>query len=493
MASIRQLAGQSAIYGLSSIVGRFLNYLLVPLHTNIFTNPGDYGVVTEMYAYISFLIIIYTFGLETAFFHFSERKPEQRHKVFGTSMSLLLTISVALSGMIILFSDSLAGMMDYASNPEYLTWIALIIGFDALNSLPFARLRQQNKAMKFAMLKLAGIGVNIFFNILFFLILPKASPESFAGSLYDPSIGVGYVFIANLMASAVTLLLLIPSMRFRISDFDSALMREILIYSSPLLIAGLAGMVNETLDRIMIKYLIPDNTEAMRQLGIYGACYKLSILMTLFIQAYRYAAEPFFFSQFKNQDARFTYARVMKLFVLVCSVIFLFIMMYIDIFKHFIGKNYWEGLKVVPILLLANVCLGIFYNLSMWYKMSGQTRYGAAFALSGAAVTIILNLILIPKLGYLGAAWTTLCCYAFMMIASFIAGQKSYHIPYETRRILAWLGSSVALWFICASITDLADMGFVPTMILNTSVLLGFIFVLIRRERIPLPYLSKKS
>jgi O-antigen/teichoic acid export membrane protein len=483
LGSIRKLAGQSAIYGLSSIAGRFLNYLLVPLHTNIFTNPGDYGVVTEIYAYISFLIIIYTFGLETAYFNFSEKRAEEKHKVFGTSMSVLVLISALISGSIILFSSELASVIGYASTPEYFTWLALIIAFDALTALPFARLRQQQKAIRFAMIKIAGIAVNIFFNILFFLILPKYAPDS---PWYDPTVGVGYVFIANLFASAFTFLMLLPAMRFRFADFDSRLLKEILIYSSPLLIAGLAGMVNETLDRIMIKYLIDDRAEAMTQLGIYGACYKLSILMTLFVQAYRYAAEPFFFSQFKSDDAKLTYARVMKLFVLVCGVIFLFIMMYMDIIRHFIGKTYWEGLGVVPVLLLANICLGIFYNLSMWYKLTGKTAFGAWFAIAGAIVTIMLNLILIPKMGYMGAAWTTLICYAFMMVASWITGQKHYKVPYETGRILAWVVSAVALWIATEFMLKAADFSLPVSLVIRTLILILYVVSIIRIEKIPL-------
>lgn len=482
MSTIRKLAGQSAIYGLSSILGRFLNYLLVPLHTNIFVNPGDYGIVTEMYAYISFLIIIFTFGLETSFFHFSERKKEEPRKVFGTSMGYLATLSVILTGGIILFRNDLASITGYVSNPEYITWVALIIGFDALTALPFARLRQQQKAIRFALLKLAGIGVNIGFNLLFFLVLPKIENHTALTSWYDPSVGVGYVFIANLLASAVTLLLLLPSMRFSASDVDKTLLKEILLYASPLLVAGLAGMVNETLDRVMIKYLVADRTDAMAQVGIYGACYKLSILMTLFVQAYRYAAEPFFFSKFKSDDAKTTYARLMKLFVMVCGFIFLFIMMYIDLFKYFIGRTYWPGLSIVPVLLLANICLGIFYNLSMWYKLTGKTRFGAVFALLGAMVTIIFNLLLIPTMGYTGAAWTTLICYAFMMLLSWVTGQRHYPIPYETGRIVFFLLLALILFAITELIRHYLSPALLLQMVINTIALGVYGYVLFKAE-----------
>ena len=491
MGTLRKLAGQSAIYGLSSIVGRFLNYLLVPLHTNIFKQPGEYGVVTELYAYISFLMIIYTYGMETSFFHFSEKEKEQKHKVFGTGMMALIVSTILFSGSIILFSDQLADWLHYKKHPEYIVWMALIIGFDTLTALPFARLRQQSRARRFAVLKLLNIMINIFFNIFFFIILPvwHKGDSGFTGSvahmIYSPSVGVGYVFIANLLASGVTLLLMIPELKFSRADFDRQLLGKIVLYSFPLLIAGLAGMINETLDRIMVKFLSPEPGSAMKQLGIYGACYKLSILMTLFIQAFRYAAEPFFFSQFKKEDARKVYAMVMKYFVITCAIIFLAIMMYLDIIKYFIGKTYWAGLKVVPVLLIANMCLGIFFNLSMWYKLTGQTRYGAYFSVFGALITIAANLLLIPKMGYMGAAWATLICYASMMIASYVSGQRNYPVPYETKKILIYVLFALVLFFISKAIDVYLDPGAVLQLTINTLLLGGYLFTLSRYERPP--------
>ncbi len=491
MGTLRKLASQSAIYGLSSIVGRFLNYLLVPLHTNIFTQPGQYGVVTELYAYISFLMIIYTYGMETSFFHFSEKEKGNRNKVFSTGMTALLFTTILFTGTIILFSNNLAEMLDYQKHPEYIKWMALIIGFDTLTALPFARLRQQARARKFAFLKIANISINILFNILFFIVFPvwyKADAgmmKTLANMVYNPDIGVGYVFIANLLASAATVVMMLPEFKFSKNDFDKKLLISIVLYSLPLLIAGLAGMVNETLDRIMIKFLVPEKATAMKQLGIYGACYKLSILMTLFIQAFRYAAEPFFFAQFKKEDARNVYALVMKYFVITCAIIFLAIMMYIDIIKYFIGKNYWPGLQVVPILLLANMCLGIFFNLSMWYKLTGQTRYGAYFAIFGATVTITFNFLLIPKMGYMGAAWTTLICYAAMMIFSYYTGQKNYPINYETKKILLYVGFAIALFFISQLILKYVHPGFTIQIIVNTILLAVYLFTLSKYERPP--------
>lgn len=491
MGILRKLAGESAVYGLSSILGRFLNYLLVPLHTHVFTNPGEYGAVTEIYAYISFLVIVYTYGMETSFFHFARKYPERTAQVFGTGMMSLLVSTLVFSGSLVMFSDSLAETLNYQAHPEYIVYMALIIGFDALTAIPFAKLRQEGKARKFAALKLFGIGVNILFNVLFFLVFPVWMNREtgilfeLAKQFYNPETGAGYVFIANLLASIATLLVMLPSLRFRFSDWDVPLWREQMVYALPLLFAGLAGMVNETLDRALIRHLVNDQQDAMVQLGIYGACYKLSILMTLFIQAFRYAAEPFFFSQFGKDDAKDTYARVTKYFCITCAIVFLGVMLYIDIFKNFIGEPYRVGLGVVPILLLANMCLGIFFNLSMWYKMTGKTRYGMFFTVFGAVITVVLNVLLIPSMGYMGAAWATLGCYACMMAASYIIGQRNYPVPYETKRIVAYIGLAIACYFVSDALLDWLEVTSAVRLLLNTIVFVGYLLLMGKWERPP--------
>lgn len=491
MSILKKLAGESAIYGLSSIIGRFLNYLLVPLHTHVFTNPGEYGAVTEVYAYISFLAIIFTYGMETAFFHFSNKYPDRSSSVFATGMGSLLVSTLIFAGSLLLFSDSIAETLDYQSNPEYIIYLSLIIGFDALTAIPYARLRQQGKAKRFAALKMFGISVNILFNILFFVVFPVWLQKGdgllyeVAELVYDPTVGAGYVFLANLIASFATLVLMSPTLRFDRNDFDLSLLKELLSYSWPLLFAGLAGMINETLDRALIRHLVNDKADAIVQLGIYGACYKLSIIMTLFIQAFRYAAEPFFFNQFGKDQAKETYAMVTKYFTITCAVVFLGVMMYLDIFKHFIGVNYHNGLKVVPVLLTANMCLGIFFNLSMWYKMSGKTSYGLFFTLFGAALTIVLNVLLVPKMGYMGAAWATLGCYASMMIASYCIGQMNYRIPYETGRILLYIFLAFAFY----GLSELLNYWLTPSttmkLLYNTICLAGYLFLMGKLERPP--------
>ncbi len=452
MSVIKKLAGQTAIYGLSSILGRLLNYLLVPLYTRVF-HAGEYGVVTEMYAYVSFLSIIFTYGMETAYFRFFQSE-KGNSKVYSTTLISIFTSSVLLALFILLFSSGIAERMNssghsYAMLPHYISWFAAILAFDAITSIPFAKLRQENKAKRFAFLKLLNIIINISLNLFFLVVCPRlvgSGQHEFISSIYDPSIAIGYVFISNLVASVVTFLLLAPeifSIRF---EFDPKLWKTMILYAFPLMIAGFAGMINETFDRILLPRLTPDKSTALEQNGIYGACYKLSILMTLFIQTFRYAAEPFFFSHASSENAKEVYARVMHYFVLACSVIFLAIMMYIDVVKYFIGPEFRSGIKIVPVLLLANLCLGVYYNLSIWYKLTGHTKWGAWISITGAVITLAFNFWLIPLLGYMGAAWTTFICYVSMMIISYISGQKYYHVNYNVRSFSLYVFSAVFLY-----------------------------------------------
>lgn len=450
MSSIRQLAGQTAVYGLSSIIGRLLNYLLVPFYTRIFS-ADEYGVVSELFAWASFLAVLYTYGMETSFFHFTNKTSDPK-KVYNTGLTSLLVSSVLLSGIAVVFSGSIADALQYSKHPEYITWFALIIFFDTLTTLPFARLRRENKALRFATIRLVNIFINIFFNVFFLVLCPlwlkdKGVFYILADAVYSPSIGVGYVFISNLLASAITLLILIPQFRGFRFQVDKKLLSDMLQYGFPLLIAGTAGMVNETMDRAIYKFLAPDVSKAMHELGVYAACYKLSIIMTLFIQTFRYAAEPFFFSQFGKEGSKEVYARVMNYFIIACSFIFVVVMLFMDVFKLFIGENFRSGLSVVPILLMANLCLGVFYNLSVWYKLTGQTRYGAFFSIAGALITIVFLFMLVPEMGYKGAAWATLICYASMMLMSYFTGQRNYPIPYDVKRMFFYPVMALLIYF----------------------------------------------
>jgi O-antigen/teichoic acid export membrane protein len=460
---LRRLAGQTAIYGLSSIVGRLINFLLVPLYTRVFVDPGEYGIITEMYTYVAFLLIVLTYGMETAFFRFSEKKAGQRNIVFSTSLFSVLSTSSLFIILVILFRQSIAETLRYPDNVEYIVLLGIIVGLDAISAIPFARLRAENRAMRFAILKLIGIAVNIT-TVLFFLLLcpyllQHAGPtvHQIISLVYDPDIGVGYVFIANLAATLITLLLLSPVMRSVQPVFNPLLLRKMLVYALPLLVAGLAGWVNEALDKLLLKYILPENI-AMTQVGIYGAVYKLSIMMTIFIQAFRFAAEPFFFAQAGVNGAKETYARVMNYFVMACLAIFLGIMLFMDIVKYFIGSQYHEGLPVVPILLLANMFLGIYFNLSIWYKLTGQTGYGAWFTVTGAVITILLNVWWIPIIGYHGSAWATLICYFSLAVLSYLFGRKYFKVPYNIFRIILMIAFALVIFFISSYTSELPTL-----------------------------------
>lgn len=440
MSILKKLAGQTAIYGLSSILGRLLNYLLVPLYTRVF-DTAEYGVVTQFYAYAAFLNILFTYGLETAFFRFTQTENGSK-KVYSTALISVIATSGLFFLLVWFSADRIAGAFSLAEGSHqplrvFVIWFAGILATDAITALPFARLRQQNKAVKFAVIRLSNIAMNIGFN-LYFLV--------YTGGASDITTAVGSVFLSNLLASLFTLLLLLPDLRPVVEGFDGALWRRMVLYGLPLMVAGFAGMVNETFDRIMLPYLVKDPATALDQLGIYGACYKLSILMTLFVQTFRYAAEPFFFSQAAREDARQIYARVMSWFVIGCAFIFLSVMLFMDVFQHFIGAPFRTGLHVVPVLLMANLFLGVYLNISIWYKLTGKTMWGAWFSVFGAAVTLLLNYLLIPRMGYTGAAWTTLVCYALMMVVSYGFGQRYYKVPYDLGIFLVAVFSAVVLW-----------------------------------------------
>ncbi|MEA3449203.1 MAG: oligosaccharide flippase family protein [Bacteroidota bacterium] len=480
---IKKLAGQTAIYGLSSVVVRLLNYLLVPLYTRVF-HPGEYGVVTEFYAYVTFLIIILTYGMETGFFRFSQNKSEF-DKTYSTSLTSIFFTSALFIVLINIFAQPIASMVEHSQHPEWIRWFSFILAFDAFSAIPFAKLRQQNKAWRFATIKIINIGINIGFNLFFLLLCPavaKSNPDALILQVYNPAIGVGYIFISNLLASSITLLLLLPDVFDVKFHFDRALLRKMLWYSFPLLIGGLAGMVNETIDRILLKYMLPgDQNHVMSELGIYGANYKLSIMMTLFIQMFRYAAEPFFFSEAKSKHSKNLFAEVMTYFIIFGLVIFLGITGYIDVVKYFIDAEYHEGLSVVPILLIANLFLGIYFNLSVWYKLNNQTKYGAWMAIVGALITLVLNIILIPYISYMGSAIATLVCYVSMAFISYYLGQKHFPIPYNLKKIGLY-AVIAAVIYVLFSWTNQQTAWI--KYITNTVLIAGFIIFAIKNEHL---------
>jgi O-antigen/teichoic acid export membrane protein len=448
---LKKLASQTAIYGLPTIVGRLLNYFLTPLYTYMYTT-SEFGDVTSAYAFVSFLLVFLTYGMETSLFRFSQTETE-KEKVYSTALMSLLASSLSFVLIVSFFAKPISETLKFSGHPEYIIWFAIILGCDAFAAIPFARLREQGKAKRFAIIRSLNILINIGLN-LFFIWFCKGVHESthssfkpFVEMVYDPKMGIGYIFISNLWASAITLLLLSPEIISVKWKMDVIIWKRMMRYGLPLLIAGLAGMTNETLDRTLIPYLLPEEI-GKSQNGIYGACYKVAILMTIFIQAFRFAAEPFFFSQSKEKDSKETNAIIMKYFVIICSIIFLGTTMNLDWIQYFIGKDFREGMRVVPILLLANLFLGIFINQSIWYKLTGQTGYGALLTIFGAIITISLNFYWIPRIGYMGSAWATLICYASMMTVSYFMGNKHYPVNYDLKRILGYLGLSLTLYFI---------------------------------------------
>jgi len=480
LSTIKKLASQTAVYGLSSIVGRLLNYLLIPLYTNIFL-PAQYGVVTELYSYVAFFAVIMTYGMETAYFRFIQRENLDPKKVYATAIISIFTTAFLFLILGYVYLNKIAVLLQYQNNAWYLLCFMFIIAIDAITALPFAKLRSENKALKFASIRLVNIFVNIGLNLFFILLCPiwyQKNPD-FVKYIYSPQIGVGYIFISNLIASAITVIFLIPQFKIKLS-FDKQLWNEMIRYAMPLLIVGLAGMINETADRIMLKYFLPAGSDVMAETGIYGACYKISIIMTIFIQTFRYAAEPFFFNHAKNKGAQQLYADVMNYFVIACAAIFLITLLYLDIVKFFVGKNYWAGLSVVPILLLANWFLGIYFNLTVWYKLTNKTGYGAGISVFGAVLTIIFNALLIPYLGYYGAAWTTLICYSSMMVLSYYQGQKHFPINYDVKKTLGYIFFSIVLYLISMLFNDV-ELLF--KLLFNSLLLLVFIAVVWVKEK----------
>ena len=449
----KKLASQTVVYGLSTILPRFLNYWLVPFFTYKFTNPADFGINTQIYAYISFLNVILTYGMETAFFNFVN-KNENKNIVYSTALISLLSTSTLFLLIGLFSSGFVAAELNYANNVNFIQWMVLIIASDAMMAIPFARLRAEQKAIKFAAVKIANILVNIGVNVFFIHFCKNAYESDLAnqttsslGGLYNPAIGIGYAFLANLIANGFSLLLLAKEFTGFSYSFDKALWLQMLKYALPLLIVGLAGMVNEIFDRIILQKLLPKDI-GMHELGVYGACYKISILMTIFIQAFKFAAEPFFFSHAKNEDSRKLNALVMKYFIIFCSFLFLATMMNITWIKYFVSPNYWAGLNVVPILLLANLFLGIYFNLSVWYKLTGQTKFGAYITLLGASITLIINFVFIPTYSYMASAWATLLSYGSMMVVSYFLSQKYYKTNYNLRSFVFFFGFALAFYFV---------------------------------------------
>lgn len=445
MSGIKKLAGQTLWYGLPTITSRFLGYLMNLSLPLIFAQPATTADLTQVYAIIPFLNVVFTYGMETAYFRFSQDQDQK--KLYNTLSVSLIASTILFTAVLFFFKDVIAGWANLDKNPEYISWMAGIIFFDALCTLAFARLRQENRPKRYAFARIAGVVINIAVVILFLGVIPKyvkAHPDTFWGTFYNDKIGIGYYLIGNLAGSIFTFLILWKEFVQIHFSFDKELWKKVMHYSYPLIIVGMGGMVNDMLSRLIYQHVVdlPEH-EAKHELGIFGNIYRLAVLITIMIQAFRMAAEPFFFNRSKEENAQKIYARVMKFFVIACCFMFLLISLYIDVFAWFftaIHKPLWvEGLNVVPLLALGNIFLGIYYNLSIWYKLTHNNIMGAWITIGGAVITIVLNIMLIPQLHYLGAAIATFSCYLFMMITSYLLGQKYYPVPYAWKKLIAYI------------------------------------------------------
>jgi O-antigen/teichoic acid export membrane protein len=487
MSSIKKLAGETVWYGASSIFAKFFVQLLTPYLTLKFKGTPEFGQMSLVYAAISFINIGVLFGLDYAYFRFISKK-EKQGDLYSTLVISLICTTTLITTLIILFRGPIATSLDVANHPGYITLSALLIAFDALSALPFARLRYEGRPRKYAFIRIAGIVVYVGLTFFFLSVCPrllKSHPNSIIGLIYRPNLGyVWYVLLANVIQNAFQLLLLSSLLKGMRWKFDFPLWRQVMAYSLPLTVAGFGGMINETFDRIMLDWRLPHaNDYAAYQVGIYSGCYRLSLLITVFVQAFRMGAEPFFFRQSVEESAQKTYARVMKFFVILVCGIFLFVMMYIDVLKYFIqDPSMWVGLKVVPILLFANMFLGIYYNLSIWYKLSSNTRSGAYITLIGAAITLVVNYVFIPLFGYMASAWATFLCYASMMVISYIWGQRVYPVPYAWKKLVAYMVIVALVYFIYAGLRSIWD-SLVYRLVVGTILLAGYVVFILRVER----------
>ncbi|PWU03875.1 MAG: polysaccharide biosynthesis protein [Bacteroidetes bacterium] len=497
MAGIKQLAGQTIWYGLSNMAAKFLNYFLTPYLTYKL-NGESYGDMTLVYSAIPFLGIIFTYGLETSYFRFIQ-KDDARHDLYNTVSISIVSSTIFFTLFLWFFASSIAKVVNVGEHPEYIILSLLVVSFDTLCRIPFAKLRQEGRPVKFAFISVFGVVVNMITLYFLLSVAPKlaaSNPNSVFTIISSKGYGVTFVLLSNLVQAIVTWLLLWKEFWSFRWHFNVELWKRIMAYSLPMLIAGLGGMVNETLDRIMLGWwgVPPAGSDMKFQIGTYGACYKLSILITIFIQAFRMGAEPFFFKQMSGENPQKVYARVMKFFVITICVMFLFVSLYLDIWKQFVqNPKMWVGLRVVPILLLANMFLGIYYNLSIWYKVINKTIAGAWITVIGAGITILINYLFIPRYGYMASAWATFTCYGSMMVLSYLWGQKEYPVPYAWKKLVAYIVMVVIIYFIHHSLTRLWDNR-LYSYVLATLFIFGYVLLILKIERKEfqkLPYVGK--
>lgn len=502
MSSIKKLAGQTLWYGVPRIVARFLNFGLSLLMFRLF-KPGEAYAFNQIYALIPFLNIVFTYGLETSFFRFAQT--HDRQKLYNTLNYSIIVSTIVFTAILFIFKDAVAGFIEMEKFPLLISWMIGIVFFDTLYTLPMSKLRLEERPKKYAFINVFAIVLNILIVLFFFYVAKPAyerNDNSFLAYLYNPSIGIGYTLLANLIASGVTLLLLYKEFAaFRFS-FDKGIWKEVMYYSYPLIIVGLGGMINEMLSRLVYQKVL-DIGEKREQfeLDVFAANYKLAVIITIFIQVFKLAAEPFFFNQSKSEGAQRSYARVMKFFVIACCFMFLMVALFLELWSNLIASKhpeYAQGIHIVPILAMASVFLGVYYNLSIWYKLTNRNMFGAYITIAGAVITIVLNIILIPKFGYMGAAWATFVCYGFMMVVSYIQGQKHYPVPYAKKKLLAYLVICTLLYVIHETIVRNINnkAGYYNSVYYISAILLLGSFALLiikveKKELQKLPYIGK--
>lgn len=494
MSSIKKLAGQTVWYGASTIFSRMLGYLLTPLLTSIFV-ASDFGKITTLFTLAAFMNILYSFGMETAYFRFLSE--EKENKVYNTAFSIILLSGCFFSFLLFSLTDLIAASIKLSEHTEYIHWVIWIVVFDTLAVLPFAKLRYSGRPRKYAFIKIVNIIIQIGLVIFFLIVCKNAEKGSLLASLYNHETGVGYVILANVFSSGLTLLLLSGELFKYRWVIGGEFFKKMMIYALPLLIVGFGGMVNELIDRFMMLQLYPGTVvEKYTQSGIYSANFKLAVIIVLFIQAFRLGAEPFFFKQSTQANAPLVYARVMKYFVITCCVCFLVVVLFLDFWKYFMGSRhteYWEGLHVVPILMLAKIFLGIYYNLSVWYKLTNKNLTGAWITLGGVVITVAVNFLMIPSWGYTACALATLCCYGFMMAASYFLGQKYYPVPYDIKKIGTYILIAVMIFglhfYLSQFVTSLIAR-FVMGSLFSLTYLI-VVFKIDRQEFIQLPVIRK--
>ena len=477
MAGLKSLAKETAIYGVSSIVGRFLNYLLVPVYTIALpASSGGYGVVTNIYAWVALILVLLTCGMETGFFRFANKGQDDPMRVYSTTLLSVSIGSLVFVALGLLFLEPIAGWLEYGEHPWYIGMMMIVVAMDAIQSIPFAYLRYKKRPIKFAALKLLFIFLNIALNLFYYVILEGND--------------VGYDFLFNLVCTSVVMVCMIPELRGFTYVLDKELLKRMLRYSLPLVILGVAGILNQVADKIIFPFVYPDEAEATIQLGIYGAASKIAMIMAMFTQAFRFAYEPFVFGKSKEKDSREMYAQAMKFFIIFTLLAFLAVMFYLDILRHVIGRDYWDGLRVVPIVMAAEIFMGIYFNLSFWYKLIDETRWGAYFSLTGCIILILMNIFLVPQYGYIACAWAGFTGYGVAMLLSYFVGQKKYPIQYDLKAIGMYVLLAAVL-YVAAEYVSIDNIYL--RMAYRTVLLLLFIAYVVKRD-LPLnqiPILNK--